>query len=72
MDLEGFFSHRGLPGGSVSQHKATEERRYRMELAVVVAIGVALAVIAVATILALNPSPRENLEEYGGLSASID
>lgn len=55
----------------MSQHKATEERRYRMELAVVVAIGVALAVIAVATILALNPSPRENLEEYGGLSASV-
>ncbi|WP_162606379.1 hypothetical protein [Jiangella asiatica] len=55
----------------MSQHKATEERRYRLELAAVIAVGLALAVIAVVAILAVNPSPRDDLEEFGGLPASI-
>lgn len=61
-----------LSGGSVSQHKATEERRYRMELITVIAVGLILAIIAVATILSINPSSNQDLEEFGGLQASIE
>jgi hypothetical protein len=56
-------------GGSVSQHKATEERRYRLELAVVIAIGLAIAAIAVAAILS-GGSSSSDLEEFGGLPAT--
>lgn len=56
-------------GGTVSQHKATEERRYRMELAVVILIGLAVAAAAVAAILVLGGSSGDDLQEFGGLSA---
>ncbi|SDT67873.1 hypothetical protein [Jiangella sp. DSM 45060] len=53
----------------MSQHKATEERRYRMELAVVILIGLAVAAAAVAAILVLGGSSGDDLQEFGGLSA---
>lgn len=60
-------------GGTVSQHKATEERRYRVELAVVILIGVAIAVGAVVAILSLTGSPADDeRQEFGGLSAGVD
>ncbi|SDU34972.1 hypothetical protein SAMN04488563_1232 [Jiangella alkaliphila] len=60
-------------GGSVSQHKATEERRYRVELAVVVLIGIAIAVGAVIAILSLGGSSGDDLpQEFGGLSAGVE
>lgn len=53
----------------MSQHKATEERRYRWELAVVIAIGLAVAIGAIVAILSAGSS-RDDLEEFGGLPAS--
>ncbi|WP_158564231.1 hypothetical protein [Jiangella anatolica] len=57
----------------MSQHKATEERRYRLELAVVILIGLAVAAAAIIAILSLGGSPGDDLQqEFGGLSASLD
>ncbi len=38
----------------MSQHKATEERRYRTELVAVIGVGLLLAIIAVVTILSVG------------------
>jgi hypothetical protein len=60
-------------GGSVSQHKATEERRYRVELAVVILIGIAIAVGAVIAILSLGGSSSDDApQEFSGRSAGVE
>ena len=46
------------------QHKATAERRYRMELAVVVGVGLLIAIVAVVAILTINPDPVEETDHY--------
>lgn len=46
------------------QHKATAERRYRMELAVVVGVGVLIALVAVIAILTINPAPVEETDDF--------
>lgn len=57
-------------GGTVSQHKASEERRYRVEVAVVILIGLVIAVGAVIAILSLGGSSGDDVrQEFGGLSA---
>lgn len=56
----------------MSQHKATEERRYRLELAFVIGVGLALAAAAVIAILSISPSSGNDLEEFGGQSATLD
>lgn len=57
-------------GGTVSQHKASEERRYRTELAVVILIGVAIAVGAVVAIMSLGGSSDDELpQQFNGSSA---
>ncbi|WP_158602764.1 hypothetical protein [Jiangella rhizosphaerae] len=56
----------------MSQHKATEERRYRIELAVVVLIGLVIAVGAVIAILSLSGPGDDLQQEFGGLPAAVE
>ncbi|MBB5787055.1 hypothetical protein [Jiangella mangrovi] len=53
----------------MSQHKASEERRYRTELAVVILIGLAIAVGAVVAIMSLGGSSDDPPQQFNGQSA---
>ncbi|WP_162605250.1 hypothetical protein [Jiangella ureilytica] len=53
----------------MSQHKATEERRYRTELAVVILIGIAIAVGAVVAIMSQGGSSDDLPQQFNGSSA---
>lgn len=56
----------------MSQHKATEERRYRTELAVVILIGLAIAVGAVVAIMSLGGSGDDQPQQFNGLPAVVE
>lgn len=63
-------SFEAIGGVAVSQHKATEERRYRAELVAVIGVGLLLAIIAVVVILSVGGETVGGQDEFETLPAS--